>query len=427
VITAAASALADDARRTLLRYSMFGAALAFAGPPIYIHTPRLYADQHGLGLATVGAILLCLRILDFGQDPILGWWISRTKMAWRTIAAIFAATLGVGALALFAPAPMLDGRIWLGVSLAIVFTGFSGLQILFYSTGVSLAEQSNNTVRHDRIAGWREAGVLVGICAACVAPIALGAVLGEVIGFTAFAVVFCLFLAYGVYRMRGVWPASGTVSHKSSQASGLRCLFRDRNIRRLLLIGLLNALPGGLTATLFLFFVEDRLQAGGHAGPMLLLFFASAGLAAPLWSKAAARFGPKAAMLCGMLAAISAFLWALTLGAGDWMAFYVISSASGAALGADMTLLPAMLSRRLAVTGLDSAQACGVWGFRHKASLAVAAGVALPLISYAGFAPGPGNSEAALSMLAIAYAGAPCALKAIAAALLFMTPISKEA
>lgn len=426
-MTAAASAPVGKVQKMLLRYSMFGAALAFAGPPIYIHTPRLYADQHGLGLAAVGAILLGLRILDFGQDPLLGWWISRTKMAKRTIATIFASALGIGALALFAPVPILDGRIWLAFSLAVVFTGFSGLQILFYSAGVSLAEQGGNTLTHDRIAGWREAGVLAGICAACVAPLALGSVFGEAIGFTAFAIVFCLFLACAVYRMRGVWPVGGVINQEAPPASGLRRLFQDNGVRRLLLISLLNALPGGLTATLFLFFVEEKLQAGDQAGPMLLLFFASAGLAAPLWSKAAARFGPKPAMLCGMLAAIFAFLWALTLGAGDWMAFYVISAASGAALGADMTLLPAMLSRRLSATGLDSAQAFGVWGFINKASLAVAAGVALPLIGHAGFAPGPGNSEAALSALAIAYAGAPCALKALAAGLLFMTPISKEA
>jgi len=426
-MAAADFAAAGRAQNTLLRYSMFGTALAFAGPPIYIHTPRLYADQHGLGLAAVGAILLGLRILDFGQDPLLGWWISRTKMAKRSIAVIFASALGLGALALFAPDPVFDGRLWLALSLAVVFTGFSGLQILFYSAGVSLVGQGGSAVTHDRIAGWREAGVLAGICAACVAPLALGSAFGEGVGFMAFAIVFCLFLAFAVYRMRDVWPTCGTIKQEAHPVSDLRRLFQDSGVRRLLLIGLLNALPGGLTATLFLFFVEDKLQAGGHAGPMLLLFFASAGLAAPLWSKAAARFGPKPAMFCGMIAAIFAFLWALTLAAGDWKAFYVISAASGAALGADMTLLPAMLSRRLASTGLDSVQAFGVWGFINKASLAVAAVIALPLIGYAGFAPGPGNSEAALSALAIAYAGAPCALKAIAAGLLLMTPISKEA
>lgn len=425
-MTEALSATDGRTSQTLFRYSMFGAALAFAGPPIYIHTPRLYADQHGLGLAAVGAILLGLRILDFGQDPLLGWWISRTKIAKRAIAAIFASVLGLGALALFVPAPLFDGRIWLALSLAVVFTGFSGLQILFYSAGVNLAE-TRGPLTHDRISGWREAGVLAGICAACVAPLALARVFGEVVGFKAFAVVFCLFLAYAAFRMRDVWPIGHCVQQDTPGASRLRRLFEDTGVRRLLLIGLLNSLPGGLTATLFLFFVEDRLQAGGHAGPMLLLFFASAGLAAPLWSRAAARFGPKAAMLCGMVAAIFAFLWALTLGAGDWAAFYVISAASGAALGADMTLLPAMLARRLAATGLDSAQAFGFWGFINKASLAVAAGVALPLIGHAGFAPGPGNTEAALGALTIAYAGAPCALKALAAALLFMTPIPKEA
>ena len=39
-------------------YALFGAAVAFAGPPIYIHTPNLYASQHGITLGALGAILL---------------------------------------------------------------------------------------------------------------------------------------------------------------------------------------------------------------------------------------------------------------------------------------------------------------------------------------------------------------------------------
>ncbi len=414
------TAIADvKPNQVLAPYALFGAAVAFAGPPIYIHTPSLYASQHGLSLATVGVVLLAVRLLDFVQDPLLGWWIGRQAANRPRIAAGFALLLGLGALALFAPAPVPMPALWLTISLAVVFTAFSGLQILYYSSGVVLGRQLAGG--HNHVAGWREAGVLAGVCAACVAPAITEQLFGKALAFPAYAAAFCVLLAAAVLQMRRWWPGvTGPVI-----AGGFREVLADGKVQRLLAIGLVNALPTGLTATLFVFFVEDRLNAPDHAGPALLLFFAAAAAAAPLWARLANRIGAKRALLLGMTAAIVAFLGALTLGAGDWPLFYVISVASGFAVGADMTLLPALLSNRLARQGWSGELAFGLWGFVNKASLALAAGLALPVLGAAGFAPGTSNPPAALEVLSLAYAGVPCALKAIAAIALILTRISE--
>ena len=404
-------------RAMLTRYAMLGSALAFAGPPIYIHTPALYAGSHGMSLAAVGGVLLALRFVDFVQDPLLGWWIARSRIALRWMAFGFALLLAIGALALFAPEPLFDARWWLALSLAAVFTGFSALQIMFYSAGIGIA--TTRGLAHPLIAGWREAGILIGISAACIVPSLFAVMLGDGLAYPAFAVAFCVLLALAITRMHRLWP---TAEQAVGQHGGFAPLLRDAGVRRLLVIGLLNALPTGVTATLFLFFVEDRLGTPEHTGPALLLFFAAAAAAAPLWAKVAGRIGTKSAMLIGMTASIAAFLCALTLGTGDWMAFYVISAASGAAVGADMTLLPAMLSRRLADSGLSPGHAFGLWGFINKLSLALAAGVALPALDSAGFVPGSQNTPEALDALSLAYAGVPCALKALAALILLLTP-----
>lgn len=396
-------------RQVLAPYALFGAAVAFAGPPIYIHTPSLYASQHGLSLATVGIVLLAVRMLDFVQDPLLGWWIGRNTQHRRRIATGFALLLGAGALALFAPAPVPMPALWLVVSLALVFTAFSGLQILYYSSGVVLGRELPGG--HNLVAGWREAGILAGVCAACVAPTLTEMLVGKALAFPVFAAAFCVLLAAAVVQMRPWWP-SGTAT---LMPSGFREVLADGRVQRLLAIGLVNSLPTGLTATLFIFFVEDRLQAPAHAGPALLLFFTAAAAAAPLWARLANRIGAKRALLLGMIGAIAAFLGALTLGAGDWPAFYLICIASGFAVGADMTLLPAMLSARLSQRESGGEMAFGLWGFVNKASLALAAGLALPALGAAGFAPGQDNSPAALEALSLAYAGVPCALKAAAA------------
>lgn len=410
-----------DAVRTLPRYAAFGAALAFAGPPIYIQAPSLYAVDYGLGLAAIGALLLGLRALDFVQDPLLGWWIARTGMARSRIAAGFALLLGAGALALFWPDAPLPPAWRLALGLAAIFTGFSALQILFYSSGIALADRGG--LSHARVAGWRESGVLFGICAACVLPEAAKPLVGAKLAYGAFAVVFCLCLATAVLAMRRRWPARST--RRPAAARAFRLCWSDRQLRRLLTIGLINALPTGLTATLFVFFVEDRLGAPAHTGPLLLAFFLAAGLAAPFWARAAERHGLKRTLMVGMAGSIAVFLATLTLGHGDWPAFYLVAIGSGAALGADMTLLPSMLSGRLAALDEGGEAAFGLWGFVNKAALALGAGIALPALQAAGFEPGAPNPPTALAALTIAYAGLPCLLKTVAVAALAFTPVTE--
>ncbi|MEQ9126084.1 MAG: MFS transporter, partial [Alphaproteobacteria bacterium] len=64
----------------------------------------------------------------------------------------------------------------------------------------------------------------------------------------------------------------------------------------------------------------------------------------------------------------------------------------------------------------------GLWGFVNKASLALAAGLVLPALDFAGYEPSGANGPEALAALTLAYAGAPLALKALALVALARTP-----
>ncbi len=397
----------------LARYAFLGGALAFAGPPIYIHAPSLYAAEYGLGLAAIGGLLLAVRALDFLQDPLLGWWFGRTGIAKRQLAAGFGALLALGMLGLFWPDAPGGPALRFTLGLAVVFTGFSALQILFYANGVALAGGADSL--HSRIAGWREAGVLTGITAACILPELLRPLAGAQLAYGLFALAFAVLLATALWTNRAQWtqPPKQAAAVRTDPGALLTAV-QDRTIRQLLAIGLLNALPSGLTATLFLFFVRDRLGAPDHVGPTLVVFFLAAAVAAPLWAKAAGLVGAKRALAAGMAAAILVFIWATQLGSGDWLAFYLVAIGSGAAMGADMTLLPALLSRRLAALRQSGEAVFGLWGFVNKAALALAAGLALPALDAAGFVPGQANDASALTALTIAYAAAPCVLKALA-------------
>ena len=54
-------------------YAAFAAILSAAGLPIYMYAPKFYAENYGVGLAALGAVLFGLRLFDMVQDPILGW------------------------------------------------------------------------------------------------------------------------------------------------------------------------------------------------------------------------------------------------------------------------------------------------------------------------------------------------------------------
>ena len=403
---------------TLIRYGLIGAAIAFAGPPIYIHAPKVYAELHGLNLAVLGAVLLALRAFDFVQDPLLGWAISKRPESRSKLAIIFTALLGAGMTALFAPTLPLPPGIWIAISLALVFTGFSGLQIMFYSAGIGLAESLKTT--HSKIAAWRETSVLIGICAACVAPVGFAAMTDEPTGYAIYAGAFLVLLITGLLLSRPVWTSP---LPPQQEKADYKTLLKDTPLRWLMGVGFLNSLPTGVTSTLFLFYVEDRLQGGFHAGPMLLIFFLSAALSAPFWGKMASKYNIKTVLLIGMSLVIPAFITASMLGSGDILAFYIICVFSGITLGADMTLLPAMISERLAESGQSPSHAFGIFGFITKMSFAVGAAISLPILAYAQYTPGDGNTEASLRALALTYAALPCVLKVFAIVGLKLAPI----
>ena len=88
----------------VLRYGLLGLPLAFAALPIYVHVPKLYAEQAGLSLALVGTILLLTRIVDALSDPLIGW-VSDRFLSRRGLVALALPLLAVGLGGLLAPPP----------------------------------------------------------------------------------------------------------------------------------------------------------------------------------------------------------------------------------------------------------------------------------------------------------------------------------
>lgn len=397
---------------TLLPWSLFAALIASAGLPIYIHAPKFYVDQYGASLTALGLVLFGLRLLDVVQDPALGWLAERARKYRGALVTGAVLLMAVSMLMLFAVPPVLPVLWWFALSLTGLFSAFSLLTICFYAQGVARAKTLPGG--HLRLAGWREAGALTGISLAAVAPVALATVSDR--PFAAFAACFALLAVVALWAMRGAWGA------EAAPAASPLVVLSDPRTRGLLLLALVNAAPVAVTSTLFLFFVESRLGAPGTEGPLLLLFFLSAAVTAPVWGRLAQRIGQRRALLWGMALAVAAFAFAMTLGTGDILAFAVIAAASGAALSADMVLLPALFARHLADRG-GEAMGFGLWSFASKITLAFAAAALFPILQARGFVSGTVNTDKALQTLTLLYAGLPCTLKLLAIALLARTKL----
>jgi GPH family glycoside/pentoside/hexuronide:cation symporter len=166
------------------------------------------------------------------------------------------------------------------------------------------------------------------------------------------------------------------------------------------------------------------LDAQGWEGPLLVLFFLAAAVSAPMWSALAQRFGTKRVLLAAMVLAVASFGVTLTLGAGDQATFAVICILSGATIGADLTLLPAMFARRMAKVSPNGGQGFGLWSLVNKFTLAFAAVILLPALELAGFsAEAEVLPASALTMLTVLYALVPSLLKLVAIGLLAATTL----
>jgi Na+/melibiose symporter-like transporter len=191
--------------------------------------------------------------------------------------------------------------------------------------------------------------------------------------------------------------------------------------RRLLAVFLLNGIAAAVPATLLLFFIDDRLRLPESQGLFLASYFVAAVVSLPAWLRVIARLGQPRAWGLGMALAVAAFAWAAALGSGDRMGFLAVCIASGAALGADLAIPGALLAgvvQRAGLAGRAEGAFFGWWNAATKLNLALAAGLALPLLQLLGYAPGQRDPQA-LQALAIAYCLLPCALKLAAAALLY--------
>ncbi|WP_349497379.1 MFS transporter [Kinneretia aquatilis] len=396
-----------------LRYGGLGFPLAFVALPLYVSLPAHYAQNYGMPLAWLGALLLAARLLDALVDPWIGRlcdrWLNEHPRRVLPLMAGAAAALGAGFYALFFP-PLREPQgllLWCGTFLLVCYGGYSLLSVMHQTWGARLG---GSPAQQTRVVAWREGLSLAGVIAASLLP--------GWIGLAGTATVLAAALGLSLLLLR--WAPRALASGPAARARAIQ-VWAYRGFRRLLAVFLLNGIAAAIPATLLLFFVRDRLQTPQAEGLYLASYFLAAAASLPLWLRGVARWGQARSWGLGMVLAVAAFAWAAVLGAGDQIGFVAVCLASGAALGADLAIPGAMLAGVIQRAGLHAraeGSFFGWWNAANKLNLALAAGLALPLLQLLGYTPGARDANA-LNALTLSYCLLPCLLKLAAAALLY--------
>jgi len=245
--------------------------------------------------------------------------------------------------------------------------------------------------------------------------------------------VLCVALAAGLWTWHALdrrWPAPERPPLASEASSGLWQPWRHARFRRLLAVFMVNGMASAIPATLVLFFVQDRLQAPSAWQPLFLgLYFLAGAVSMPLWLALIARRGLAQAWMCGMLLSVLTFSAVLALGPGDLLAFAAVCALSGMALGADLSAPGALLNQTIEACGQrgrSEGAFMGWWSLATKLNLALAAGLALPLLGAWGYVPGQRDPQA-LQALGLAYGLLPCLLKLLAMGILWRGLVAPSA
>ena len=193
----------------------------------------------------------------------------------------------------------------------------------------------------------------------------------------------------------------------------IKNLLKDNsNFKYLCLSYFFIGLSNGVTSILFILFVE--FIVGGSPQNFLFIYFISAFMGLPFVYMLASKYNKKRIWTSFILLACICFLPVVFLSNNSTTLFMVICIISGFCLSADL-IIPSSIQADIIYKEQQKNKSVlvgkiySVWSFIQKSSLALSAGVCLPLLGYFGFNPSEVNTQ--LLPLSFAYGIIPIILR----------------
>ena len=425
--------------RSLLSYAAPCIPLAAVGLPLVVYLPPFYANTVGLPLSLVGIAFMGARIGDVVFDPLLGGWMDATRTrfgryrAWMLLS-LPILMLGVGLL--FFP-PKGAGFAWFLSGLFLTYLGYA---FAILSQGAWGAVLSNAYHQRSRVAGYWQAGNIIGLIIAVSLPV-LATVIGlkgPGAGIAAMGAFILITYPIGV-AIISLGSPEPLPKHRHAPRPVLHTLkevfrlFIQPTVGRVMALDFLLAFAPGVTGALFQFFFH---QAKGYstleANGLLMAYFAGAIFGAPLFTRLARALGKH---------------WALAIAALYYALFQalILLSPKLPILEADVTLFiagfgyagPLLLLRAMTADLADEAQLktgrnetgllMGMLNSINKVGYALAVGLAFPFLAANGFhaSDATANTPHALAALRFAFIFPAIIASVLGAVLLIGYPLNE--
>jgi MFS family permease len=160
-------------------YALPALSLAVIGIPVYVYLPKFYTDTIGLNIATVGVLLMAVRLFDAVTDPVIGYVSDRTSGRFgrrKPYIALGALGLAAAILFLFQPPVLTDGAMTL-------YFGFWLFALFFFWTLITIPYESlgpeMTTDYHERtlLFSVRDGFLILGTLMAAATPVLIDAVM----------------------------------------------------------------------------------------------------------------------------------------------------------------------------------------------------------------------------------------------------------
>ena len=389
---------------TFFLYSLPSIPLAAAQIAVYIAVPAIYSKIAAVGIGITGLVIMISRVIDMITDPILGTFLDRMveKIGWKFWLLIGFPLISIGIFILFNP---LDGLEIFSLLLGIIFVtlGWTFFSIPWWGIGIAISNSNSND--RFKVVSFRELltipGVILGLFL-----IHFSNISGEI-----FLIISILFLSPLFIKEIPI-PNISNIK-ETSYFLNIKNLFKDNsNFKYLCLSYFFIGLSNGVTSILFILFVEFII--GGSPQNFLSIYFISAFMGLPFVYMLASKYNKKRIWTSFILLACICFLPVVFLSTNSTTLFMVICIISGFCLSADL-IIPSSIQADIIYKEQQQnknvlvGKIYSVWSFIQKLSLALSAGVCLPLLGYFGFNPSEVNTQ--LLPLSFAYGIIPIILR----------------
>ena len=389
---------------TFFLYSLPSIPLAAAQIAVYIAVPAIYSKIAAVGIGITGLVIMISRVIDMITDPILGTYLDRMveKIGWKFWLLIGFPFISIGIFILFNP---LDGLEIISLLLGIIFVtlGWTFFSIPWWGIGIAISNSNSND--RFKVVSFRELltipGVILGLFL-----IHFSNISGEI-----FLIISILFLSPLFIKEIPIPNISNAKG--ASYFLNIKNLFKNNsNFKYLCLSYFFIGLSNGVTSILFILFVEFII--GGSPQNFLSIYFISAFMGLPFVYMLASKYNKKRIWTLFIILACICFLPVVFLSNNSTTLFMVICIISGFCLSADL-IIPSSIQADIIYNEQQKnknvlvGKIYSVWSFIQKLSLALSAGVCLPLLGYFGFNPSEVNTQ--LLPLSFAYGIIPIILR----------------